>query len=774
MAHLSGASPQQRLSLVQRLRERLQSLPLPDVEDSWVLRALVQALVVVGILATDVAAADVGDPRWVSVWAIPASIGGAFWSWRHRRDRNITVKFLLAISMLVMLAAFLGRLVGQLNDSRLLLAELLIQLQVLHSFDLPRRKDLGYSMVIGLILLAVAATVSQTLSFAPMLILFLAIALPVLTLDYRSRLGVVSPMPRQVWKETAIAPKRLGMLLGVVICLGLVLFAALPRLPGYRIRTFPVSATIDVNGEFDSREIVNPGYVGQGRDNGRSPTGEIQGGGRQDGTTTVLDNTQYYGFNTEINQNFSGGQMEPQVMLRVRSQARGFWRMLAFDQYLGQGWEISRNNRTQTLDRPAWSYRFLIPGQYITSRSQEVVQTFTVVKNLPNLVPALAQLESLYFPTRQVAIDTEGGVRSPIELTEGVTYTAISRVPYRDRTALKQTKTDYPKKIQTYYLQVPEGILDPVRRRTWEILATSPTPIVAPSEKALYLAQYLKQYYTIQPDWPALGPEDDLVESFLFKTQGGYPDHFPTVLTMMLRSIGIPARLVVGFAPGEFNPFTGFYLVRNTDAYAMTEVYFPGQGWFGFDPIPGHDLIPPSVENNETFSTLQRLWAWATGWLPSPVRGLFSNVFSWIEAVVGPLLSRVIGVLTQGWLGVLVGLVMACGLGLMGWLTWLGWRQWQYRRWLMQLPAMERLYQQMVAWLSLQGWRKHPAQTPFEYAQQVGNRYPGEGASVIGAIAHAYVAWRYGGKPVDVETLRHQAQILKPRSRWAGGKKRKR
>jgi len=52
----------------------------------------------------------------------------------------------------------------------------------------------------------------------------------------------------------------------------------------------------------------------------------------------------------------------------------------------------------------------------------------------------------------------------------------------------------------------------------------------------------------------------------------------------MLRSIGIPARLVAGFSPGEFNPFTGLYVVRNTDAYAMTEVYFPKYGWF--DPIP--------------------------------------------------------------------------------------------------------------------------------------------------------------------------------------------
>jgi len=50
----------------------------------------------------------------------------------------------------------------------------------------------------------------------------------------------------------------------------------------------------------------------------------------------------------------------------------------------------------------------------------------------------------------------------------------------------------------------------------------------------------------------------------------------------MLRSIGITARLVAGFSPGEFNPFTGLYVVHNTDAYAMTEVYFPKYGWVAF------------------------------------------------------------------------------------------------------------------------------------------------------------------------------------------------
>src|SRR5919199_4527842 len=185
MSNSSGIRQLQRLPILSQLWQLLEARPLPQAENSILLRALVQGLVIVGIVATDIAAETQN-----SFWAIPLSIVGATWSWYRRRDRNVAVKFLLAIGMLLAMGAFFNNLFAQLNDTRLTLAELLIQLQVLHSFDMPRRKDLGYSMVIGLILLGVAGTLSQTLAFAPLLLVFLAIALPVLVLDYQSRLGI--------------------------------------------------------------------------------------------------------------------------------------------------------------------------------------------------------------------------------------------------------------------------------------------------------------------------------------------------------------------------------------------------------------------------------------------------------------------------------------------------------------------------------------------------------------------------------------------------------
>ena len=755
-------------------------MPKVEPENSLLLRVLVQALVVVGIIATDVAGETFGTPDSISVWAVPLSIVGGAWSWYRRRDRNIPTKFCIALGMLAALAFFLWRIREELNDTRLVLAGLLIHLQVLHSFDLPRRKDLGYSMAIGLILLGVAATVSQTMAFAPLLLVFLAIALPVLVLDYRSRLGL---KPLKLKKDNLKANnspsfnlKFLVVNLAIIVGLGLTIFAFLPRLPGYQLRTFPISSPIEFQGQFDGSNVVNPGYRGsntsQGRRRGGAGRNVEQGPGE-------LDPTFYYGFNTKINQNLRG-QLEPAVVMRVRSQDPGFWRVLGFDRYTGEGWEVSRNNKVYNIDRPWWSYRFYIPSSATLNDTTEVIQSYTIVSDLPNLIPAMTQAKELYFPTQQVAVDPEGGLRSPAQvgLPAGVTYTVVSEVPLRDRTLLGKASTKYPKNIQQYYLQIPAKIKEKVRKLTLEILANQnkvakdSKPLNSPYEKAFYLAQYLKQNpnYKLQKEPPFLAKDEDLVEAFLFgyknsppgqKITGGYQDHFSTVLTIMLRSIGIPARLIGGFGTGEFNPFTGFYIVRNTDAYLMTEVFFPQYGWFAFDPIPGHPLLPPSVEEDQTFSVLKQFWKWVAGWLPSPVSNFVSNVLggaiTWVVGAIAYFLS----LFTKGWIGFFTGLGIAIASSFLLWLAWDRWRATRYRRWLKKLPPMESIYRQMLDILATIGYRKHPAQTPLEYAKTLQQHHQSDRAVAIDEISQAYVRWRYGRESPNLDRLRRRLQELK-------------
>lgn len=755
MSNPSGMQRIRRLPGLNQVWQRLGTMPLPQTEDSIGLRVLVQGLVIVGIVATDIAA-----ETQMSAWAVPLSIIGATWSWYRRRHRNIAVKFFLAIGMLVAMGVFFNNLLTSLNDTRLVLAELLIQVQVLHSFDLPRRKDLGYSMVIGLILLGVAGTLSQTLAFAPLLLIFLAIALPTLILDYQSRIGL-SPKPkRKTSKEGAkrfspLSLRRLSIFLLVIIALGLGIFALMPRFPGYQLQTFPVSAPLDLDEQDfqgNNRDVRNPIYEGQGNGSGGKGTSPRRGPGE-------MDETFYYGFGTQINQNLRG-TLKPKVVLRVRSQSPGFWRVQAFDRYTGQGWELSREDQVLEVSRPPWSYRFqLYPTSFNLGRTKTVIQSYTAVSELPNIIPALSYPKQLYFPTREVAIDTEGSLRSPLALLEGLTYTVISEVPVRDRTQLQQAPDTYPDNIQKYYLDIPPEIADKVRQKTEQLLATSPKPLTSSYEKALYLAQEVKRRYRI-PDnpleLPFLQEDEDLVEAFLFKYEGGYPDHFSTALTIMLRSIGIPARLVVGFDTGQFNPFTGLYIVKNTDAYAMTEVYFPNYGWFAFDPIPGHELVPQSVEDTETFSVLRQFWRWVAGWLPTPVSNFIGELWN---LIIGSLLRLIVGLwamLSSGWIGLFGGLILAIAVGFVGWLGWVQWQTWRYRRWLGKLPPMERLYQQMLKVLGAKGYIKHPAQTPLEYARVMRQQQSSDSAAVIDEISQAYVRWRYGKQTPNIDDLRQR------------------
>lgn len=766
-------------SIFAKIQQQMAAMPKTSSEDSLLLRVLVQSMVVVGILATDIAA-----ETQMSLWAIPVSIAGATWSWYHRRDRNIGVKFALAFAMVAALGYFFSHLIGSMNDTRLVLATLLVQVQAIHTFDLPRRKDLGYSMMIGLILIGVAGTLSQTLAFAPLLLLFLAIALPVLWLDYRSRLQL-PPLtithPAQIAK-IGLPWQKLGQLLGLVLAIGLVIFALMPRFPGYQ-GSLPVSAPIKYEGKkFDGKGIINPGYQRQGKagsDKGTTLDGK-GGDGQSDGT---LDDNFYYGFNSQINQNLRG-MMKPKLVMRVRSQAPGFWRALAFDRYTGQGWEISRNSQTKKINRPDWEYKFNLGHPLTKMRTKQVIQSYTALEELPNIIPGMSSASEVYFPTTEIAIDSEGSLRSPVGLLQGLTYTVISQVPFRDRSLLDLASTNYTSAIRDYYLQIPPEIAPKLQKYTQNLVdnyaqnqvGKNSQPLQSNYAKALYLAQYLKQRYRIPQDPFGLSrvpAGDDLVDWFLFRCEGkstsceagGYADHFATTYTMMLRSIGIPARLAVGFDAGKFNPFTGFYEVSNTDAHALTEVYFPNYGWFAFDPIPGHSLIPPGVDEDQTFSTLQQLWNWVAGWLPSPVTAWIALIWSltlgWL--VVG--IAWFFGLFNQGWLGIFMGTGISIAMMFCSWFGWQQWRKWKNQQWLQKLAPVERVYQQMLARLQSKNLSKHPAQTPLEYAQIIRDTHSHPVGILVLEISQAYTAWRYGSEPQEIDRLQELLNQLKKSNR---------
>jgi transglutaminase-like putative cysteine protease len=93
---------------------------------------------------------------------------------------------------------------------------------------------------------------------------------------------------------------------------------------------------------------------------------------------------------------------------------------------------------------------------------------------------------------------------------------------------------------------------------------------------------------------PSIDNKRAPLEDFLFQTQRGHCEYFATGLAVLLRSEGIPARVVTGFYGGEWNRFGGYLIVRQGDAHAWVEAWIDGQGWVTLDSTPAMD-VPPSA-----------------------------------------------------------------------------------------------------------------------------------------------------------------------------------
>jgi uncharacterized membrane protein len=96
------------------------------------------------------------------------------------------------------------------------------------------------------------------------------------------------------------------------------------------------------------------------------------------------------------------------------------------------------------------------------------------------------------------------------------------------------------------------------------------------------------------------------IEDFLFRYKSGQCEYFASSMVLLLRSQGIPARLVTGFLGGEYNPFEGYYIVRDSNAHAWVEAWVPGEGWRIFDPTPPAGR--PTVEEEGVPLLMRQAW----------------------------------------------------------------------------------------------------------------------------------------------------------------------
>ena len=130
------------------------------------------------------------------------------------------------------------------------------------------------------------------------------------------------------------------------------------------------------------------------------------------------------------------------------------------------------------------------------------------------------------------------------------------------------------------YLALPP--LDPrVRALAEEITAG----VFTQFRRARAVEDYLRNSYGYTLEFPEHAPEDPIAY-FLFERKKGHCEYFASAMTVMLRAIGIPARLVNGFQSGTFNPISNQYVIRASDAHSWVEAYLESRGWTTFDPTP--------------------------------------------------------------------------------------------------------------------------------------------------------------------------------------------
>lgn len=153
----------------------------------------------------------------------------------------------------------------------------------------------------------------------------------------------------------------------------------------------------------------------------------------------------------------------------------------------------------------------------------------------------------------------------------------------------------YPDWVKEKYLQLPEGFSPRIRALAAEIAK----PYDNPFDQASAITDFLRSEIEYNSAVYIPNDTDDPLEYVLFESRQGFCNYYATLEVLMLRSLGIPARLAVGYAQGEPNLQNSIYVVRERDLHAWPEVYFPEYGWVEFEPTGNQDPLQRPLARDE-------------------------------------------------------------------------------------------------------------------------------------------------------------------------------
>ena len=658
-------------------------LPPSPIEHSAEGRALVFSGFAVAVLAIVI----YGQDYVVPVIGVAAAAAGNVVSYRERSlKRGFWRQAFLATLVF-------GALFYVVADSSLALfggvlpqANFAILLVAITSFDLKTRRNCYSSLWISLAILYLAAVYAWDYTFAVLVAMWAACLAGFWLASHLERIGARLAAPRRALAFAALATLGLGALA----------FVALPQPAGVPISPLIVSLPnfTSFRGDIESPALPL-----------------VQIAGDPAGATKSVD------------LHFRGRLGDAPVMY-VRTGAPAYWRGLVFDTYRGGVWTAGIQGYREM--QPYVPPRFLPAAP--PDNLGTFVQTYRVLRPLPGVIDAAYPVESLYAPVAALREDAYGTFHTPEALKPGQTYSVVSYMPNLTPGVLRADGTldRLPDHLRLY---LDTGAMS---ARAAELAAQVTAGAQSYYDRVIALTSYLQRTYAYNLNLPPEPAGRDPVDWFLFDVKTGYCEQFATAETLMLRSLGIPARLVSGYATGDYDPVLNQAVVRERDAHAWVEVWFAHHGWVPVDPTPG---VSP-------LAATQFPSHWAAGGVAKLIPHLTLGV---PMAALGSL--GVLGALPAA-LAIAVAVVVA--------FAWVRRRPWTRRR----RPApgeneLLRLYERAQRRM---GRRRAPPETPREYCEAM---RAGELSELTDAVNEGV----YAGRWPTPERVREMASGVPAKSR---------
>ncbi|MGH7889234.1 MAG: transglutaminase TgpA family protein, partial [Thermodesulfobacteriota bacterium] len=327
-------------------------------------------------------------------------------------------------------------------------------------------------------------------------------------------------------------------------------------------------------------------------------------------------------------------------------------------------------------------------------------------------------------------------------------YTAYSDLGAPYAKDLRVENENYPISIKRRYLKLPvlDGKIKALSNRITRLDSNAYDKAVSIRR---YLAVNMNYTRTLKK-----GTNDFPIEDFLFQSKAGHCEYFATAMVVLLREIGVPARIVNGFHGGEWNEYGEFFLVRESNAHSWIEVFFPEHGWVLFDPTPAAESEFSSAQGSFFLSSyadyLRYRWnRYVVDFTQRDqvriLRGI-SNNWSWQKSRLQSEVDFKIGSPNKKWFIAFALLILV---------TWTIYTNSDLKRFLGlgRKKPDERasiIYKKGLSVLSKQGLRKSDFATPREFAQLVmGNRETQ--INTFHEFTERYLDLRFGGSYIKHE-----------------------